>query len=281
MVSELTRGENIQDYFLTSNPTLVNDIEIHPGIADHDLVLINAHVKPYEGKQIPRSVPLYKKTNWEGFKSYISSSFDNILKKRDIKDVEEIWLSLKTVIDKGISQFVPIKKIGSKRSLPWITQHIKRLIRKRDSLFQKQKKGHPRDRHHFKEVKHHVQSKIRTAYNNYLQSVLGLSDEEGNIDKDSDKQKFAPKQLFSLIKNAKQDSHGVSPLKEKKTRVTHLFKIKIKLPYYINNFSLYFHNYHLSSLANYAWINFKTIFLSVYLKNSNAAILKCLKSTLT
>ena len=61
MVSEPTRGENILDYFLTSNPTLVNDIEIHPGIADHDLVLINANVKPHEGKQIPRSVPLFKK----------------------------------------------------------------------------------------------------------------------------------------------------------------------------------------------------------------------------
>ena len=36
--------------------------------------------------------------------------------------MEEIWITLKTVIDKGISQFVPIKKIGSKRSLPWITQ---------------------------------------------------------------------------------------------------------------------------------------------------------------
>ena len=61
MVSEPIRGENILDYFLTSNPTLVNALEIRPGIADHDLVLINANVKPYEGKQIPRSVPLYKK----------------------------------------------------------------------------------------------------------------------------------------------------------------------------------------------------------------------------
>ena len=109
--------------------------------------------------------------------------------------MEEIWLSRKTVIDKGISQFVPIKKIGSKRSLPWITQHIKRFIRKRDCLFQKQKKGHPRDRRHFKEMKHLVQSKIRTAYNNYFQSVLGLSDEEGNIITHSDKQKFAPKKV--------------------------------------------------------------------------------------
>ena len=60
MVSEPTRGENILDYFLTLNPYLVNDIEIHPDIAGHDLELINANVKPHEGKQIPRSVPLYK-----------------------------------------------------------------------------------------------------------------------------------------------------------------------------------------------------------------------------
>ena len=64
-------------------------------------------------------------------------------------------------------------------------------------------------------MKHLAQSKIRTAYNNYLQSVLGLRDEEGNFDTDSDKQKFSPKKLFSLIKNAKQDSHGSFPLKDK------------------------------------------------------------------
>ena len=61
---EPTRGKNILDYFLKSNPTLVNDIDIHPGIADHDLVLINANVKPHEGKQIPRSVPLFNKKNY-------------------------------------------------------------------------------------------------------------------------------------------------------------------------------------------------------------------------
>ena len=94
MVTEPTRGDNILDYFLTSNPTLVNNIEIHPGIADHNMVLVNASIKPVESKQIPRSVPLYKK-NCERFKSYIKSNCDKILKDHDTK----------TVIDKGISQF--------------------------------------------------------------------------------------------------------------------------------------------------------------------------------
>ena len=64
-------------------------------------------------------------------------------------------------------------------------------------------------------MKHLVQTKIKTAYNCYLQSILGLKDDEGNTDTDSDKQTFAPKKkLFSLIKNARQDSNGVYPLKD-------------------------------------------------------------------
>ena len=38
IVSEPTSGENILGYFLTSKPTLVNKVEIHPVIADHDMV---------------------------------------------------------------------------------------------------------------------------------------------------------------------------------------------------------------------------------------------------
>ena len=77
--------------------------------------------------------------------------------------VEEIWNALKTALDSGIKQFVPIKKLSSKCSLPWITQEIRRLMRKRDKLFQKQKSGSGKDRCHFKRVKHLVQLKIKIS----------------------------------------------------------------------------------------------------------------------
>ena len=69
-------------------------------------------------------------------------------------------------------------------------------------------------------MKHLVQTKIKTAYNCYLQSILGLSDDEGNTDTDSDKQTFVTKKLFFLIKNARQDSNGISPLKDKDSGTT-------------------------------------------------------------
>ena len=64
-------------------------------------------------------------------------------------------------------------------------------------------------------MKHLVHTKIGTAYLNFFQSVLGFSDEEGNIDTDSDKQRLAPKKIVLPIKNIKKDSNGVSPLKDK------------------------------------------------------------------
>ena len=60
------------------------------------------------------------------------------------------------------------------------------------------------------------------------------------------------KKKFSLIKkNDKQDSHGVSPLKDKDSGNT-FSQNKDKATLLNNSFSLYSHKYHLSSLANYA-----------------------------
>ena len=36
------------------------------------------------------------------------------------KTVEQLWNSFKSVINQGISKFIPIKRFGAKRSLPWV-----------------------------------------------------------------------------------------------------------------------------------------------------------------
>ena len=198
VVNEPTRGENVLDFFLTSNHTLVNYVKVSPGIADHDIVVANVNVKTKTKKQVPRKVPLFRKANWTDFRSFMAEKKTEILNNLQQQSVEEIWKTFKTALQNGISKYVPIKKIGTKKSLPWITQEIKRLVRKRDSLYQKQKRGKSKDRHHFKQVKHLVQTKIRLAYNNYLQNILGLN-EEGNDTAESNSG-FTSKKLFSRYK---------------------------------------------------------------------------------
>ena len=56
------------------------------------------------------------------------------------KSVEKLWTDFTTTLDKLSQECIPSKLIRGKSSLPWITQEIKRLIRKRDGLYSKFKK---------------------------------------------------------------------------------------------------------------------------------------------
>ena len=128
-------------------------------------------------------------------------------------DVEQLWNSFKSAINQGISKSVPFKRFGVKKNLPWITQEIQWLMWKCDKLFHVQRNSRKnKDRHHFKQVKHLIHTKIRTAYDNYLQNLLGLAAQNA----DENPSGFIPKKLYSLIKNAWQDSQGISTLCDKK-----------------------------------------------------------------
>ena len=74
--------------------------------------------------------------NWTDFRTYMNEKKDKILKNLHQECVEVIWSAFKNALQSGISKYIPVKKFGTKRSLPWITQEIKRLVRKRDSLYQ-------------------------------------------------------------------------------------------------------------------------------------------------
>ena len=110
MVTEPTRCENVLDLFLTSNDTLVQKIEILPGITDHEIVVADVNLKPQIGRQKPRNVPLYRKADWYGFRKYFSDFASDFITDYENKTVEDIWNSFKSTINQGISKFIPIKK---------------------------------------------------------------------------------------------------------------------------------------------------------------------------
>ena len=202
LVTQPTRFENILDLFLIDNPTLVKSVDIKPGIADHDAVLSKVYIKPQVSKQKPRLMFIYKKTDWEGLENHMHR--------------EEI----KGALHSGIEKHVPQHTISTKPSLPWMTQEIKRTIRKRDSLYDKYKRlRRPTDRCAFLEAKHLVKQKLKQAHNRYIEEILGLTNSleqsESNCQSSPEPHKstLASKKLFSLLKNSKQDSKGIAPSK--------------------------------------------------------------------
>ena len=215
LVDTPTRGENILDLFCTNNPTLVSKVSTIPGLSDHSIVLVESTIRPKVSKVQPRNITLYKKADWEGFKASMSKFKEHVLLNKCKYDVESLWSDLKQHIEDGIKQHIPSKRVSGKNKLPWVTVDIKRLIRKRDKLFYRQRtSGVPSDRVHYKNIKHLVQRKMRTAYNRYVEDILGLMDTHITEDVPAEKQTYVPKKLFTFLKHAKQDSGSIATLKE-------------------------------------------------------------------
>lgn len=76
IVTKPTRENNILDLCLTNNPGLVQNLEVEPGISDHNMVKITVHTKEKIHKRPQRKIYtcMYKKGNMEGIQSDLTSS---------------------------------------------------------------------------------------------------------------------------------------------------------------------------------------------------------------
>ena len=176
-----------------------------PGLGDHDLVSAKALLKPPQHKQKPRNVLLFSKADWPKLKSKMKVYQQSFISNHLGKTVEELWTDFTTTLDKFSQECIPSKLIRGKSSLPWITQEIKRLIRKRDGLYSKLKKTGKADLHtQFQTLRQKIKRKIKDSYQAYLENLLGLNDDENKCDN---------KKLFSFLKNSRRDQQGIPPLK--------------------------------------------------------------------
>ena len=75
MVRQITRpiSSNILDLIVTSNPVLVNNVEVLPGILDHNIVLFDINTRPKFQNKPPRKVYTYKKSDPLLLRSKVSS----------------------------------------------------------------------------------------------------------------------------------------------------------------------------------------------------------------
>ena len=137
MVTEPTRYEDTLDLFLTNNPTLVSKVEIMPGLSDHDIVYSEVNIKPQIVTQKPRVMPVYRKTDWDALSEHMLQFRESFMINHETKSLNRLWLDFKNALQDGIDRYVPKKTISSKDSVSWITQDIKRNMRKKDSLYHK------------------------------------------------------------------------------------------------------------------------------------------------
>ena len=88
VVDKPTRLSNTLDLFMTNNPTLISEIKVIPGLADHDAVIIEGDISPIVNKQKPRKIHLYKRAYWDGFKEFMQGFSDEICDRTPLSGEE-------------------------------------------------------------------------------------------------------------------------------------------------------------------------------------------------
>ena len=211
MVTSPTRGQNILDLFLTTNPTLVDKTSVLPGLSDHDIVMAEVNVRPQKLKQVPRNIYLYKKADWDQLKQSMRDFHKVVKSDLATADIQILWDKFVAKLQQGIDTFIPIRKARPKNGLPWINQEIRRLMRRRDKHYKRWTRScRPIDQKKFLEYKHLVRRVSEMAYEKYIGDILGIQQEADDLDTPA---KVNTKKLYSLLKHAKQDNGGITSLK--------------------------------------------------------------------
>ena len=143
-------------------------------------------VKPVRVSKKPRNVPLYKSARWEDFRQFITEKCSDILSAADNADVNELWIKFGNAIRDGTDKFIPHRRQKLRVGLPYVTNDLRKLMRRRDRLYDKIKKARRNVSHHdhasslksrYKKLKADIQRKLRTAYWGYIASVITPPDE--------------------------------------------------------------------------------------------------------
>ena len=201
IINKPTRGDNILDLIITNNPSLVNRTEIIPGISDHDGCYVEVNIQPKTNRQKPRQIPIYAKADWEGFKHFLSTVHSNILNSYNSKDANQLWILFRDNLTTAKNKFIPSKTSKPRDGLPWITPSLKKMMRKRDKMFQKHKTSAK-----YRTLKRETQQGLRKTYWDYIEKVITPSSQNPT--------NTANKKFWTYIKHCKTNNSGISPLKD-------------------------------------------------------------------
>ena len=199
---EPTRGSNILELCISSQPEFVQSCTTGPGISDHDhIVIVKCKYRVMQNRKKTRSVHLYNKADWSNIKSYLNEAWETFfMNSPEYNTVDTNWAYFKNTILQAISKFVPEKKFSGKYRPPWFTAEVNRLIRKRQRAYNKAKRINTYESwQFFRKIRSDTQNKIRTAHQDYVNRLISSEDN-------------STKNMWRYLKGLRKDNCGVGTL---------------------------------------------------------------------
>lgn len=117
MATEPTRESYTLDLLITNTPSRVIRTKLIHGISDDHILLMDLSLKTLNRFQVPRLIPLYKKTDWDGTKSYLTPKLRKITISCNLTP-ESLWMTLRCHLQAVSAKLIPTKRAKRKDSYP-------------------------------------------------------------------------------------------------------------------------------------------------------------------
>ena len=207
-----TRGNNILDLCFTTHPDYIEQCATVPGFSDHDAVIVDLTNLRTSYNKHERKIYLYNRANWDVVRDEISVVSDMYfnLNENSTRTVEQNWNffheNILSIVDKNI----PAKNITASNRLPWMTSELKRMIKRKQRLYNRAKRfNRPSDWKLYKDMQSRVRITLKQLRLKYLTESLKPDDDNNRR-----------KTFWRFIKSQKQDTTEISSLQLPTGQVT-------------------------------------------------------------
>lgn len=193
--------QNILDLVLSNNKNIVRDVQVVPGISDHDIVLFTVNTTCKKRKNVKRKIYFRKKADSDRIKEELKKLANDINLNNESKTVDEKWNEFEFGVHRIMDALIPHKMSSSRYNLPWFNRSLRRQSRAKQRLYNKAKRsGNPLHWHQFRAARKRMHQSLKTARDSYVSDFLGEAIEEN------------PKRFWSYVKQLKKEDHGVADL---------------------------------------------------------------------
>ena len=191
MITETT--ENTLDLFFCNNSSLVNTVEVKPGISDHEAVYIEASLRQHKTPQPPRVVFSYNKADYESIKKGLHTLHRDMSTMLSAP-VDKLWTLFKNRLSDLMNAHIPARTLrGTRRKKPRIERKVRTAIRKKARLYTRMKKTKKEKdirKYMYRQCKGDIQKLERQAYFSYINNIIEVNDIHNQDDKPSKQKRF-------------------------------------------------------------------------------------------
>ena len=138
------------------------------------------------------------------------------LNENSSRTVEQNWNFFHENILQVVEEHIPAKQITASNHLPWMTSQLKRLIKRKQRLYNRAKRfKRPSDWKAYKDIQSRVRSTLRQQHLKYLTGRLSSACDNNRR-----------KTFWRFIKSQKQDTTSISILQTLMTKLPHPKKLQ-------------------------------------------------------